>query len=133
MNSHLPTLQVACLQEEIDILSNQMSNQAFHAHNYGAFRATNNPGVGLEFNSQTTDINMDNRLNQIQMFSNREVTSDNQEFYSQMDITVPTSYEYEEQLYNVPSGMDLPESLSGGMNQEMLPFQWNGSSSNSSR
>lgn len=117
MNFHLPTLQVACLQYEIDILNNQMANQAFHACNIGA---TNNPSVELQFNSQTSDINMDNRLNQSQMLSNGEVTSDNQEFYSQMNITVPTSYKYEEQLYNVPCDIDLPESLFGGMNQEMF-------------
>ncbi|KAK1378002.1 LOB domain-containing protein [Heracleum sosnowskyi] len=134
--SHIYALQqqVACLQQEIDILNNQMANHAFYALNIGPFGATNNLSVGLQSNLQTTDINMGNRLNQGQMLFNGEVTSDNQEFYSQINITVPTSYECEEQLYNVSFDIDLPELPFEGINQEMfVPYLWTGSSHNSSQ
>lgn len=132
MNSNSPTLQVACLQHEIDILNNQMANQAFQARNNGAFGATNNPSVGFQFDSQNNDMNMTNCATQSQMLLNGGVTADNQEFHSQIDITLPTLYGCEEHMYNVPSDIDLPESVSGGMNQEIyVPFLWTGSSCSS--
>lgn len=123
---------MACLQEEIDNLGNQMAKQAFHVPSNGGSQATNNPNIGLQLYSQTCEMNIDNYLNQqIPLLSHAGVTSANQELYSQMNIELPTSHGWEEQTSNVSSDLDLPETLFEGMNQDIfLPNLWLGNSCN---
>jgi hypothetical protein len=119
-------LQVAHLQEEIEILGSQMANFAVGVASCGSSQATTNPCNGLQFSSQHGVIHTQYYQNQqAALLSHAESAIPNQAFDTQMDIPLHPLYGWENQNLFDDSGQNLLESLLVGIEEENFThFPW---------
>lgn len=111
-------LQVASLQEEIDLLGNQMANTAFNVPIYESSREINNPNNMYQFSSQ---MDIENYLSQ------QTPTEANQAFYSETNTQLAPMYGWEEQTSHFYNDPNISETLFEGMDQDIfMHYPWMG-------
>lgn len=92
------TLQVANLQEEIEILENHMATLALDTAIAERYEATDNLNTGLNFASQNDDLNIQDYLNQqALLLSHTGNETANQAFDTIMNEQPPPLYGWENQ------------------------------------
>lgn len=132
-------MQVASLQEEIEVLSAQITNVAPNFGSHAGFQANNNnnPYNGSQCNSSQDDfMDVQSYLNQqAQLLPHMGTTMNSvlhEAFNSQLNVQHPPAYGWEEQTFHFESEQNLSEGLLfDGVDQEVpVLYPWIDSGNN---
>ncbi|KAJ9160152.1 hypothetical protein P3X46_025582 [Hevea brasiliensis] len=90
--------QIASLQEEIEILGHQMANLTVGIASHGSSQTTSNPNCEKQICSFQDAINMQYYQNlPVEQVNNSGYATGNQSFNSQVNVQLPSLYEWEDQ------------------------------------
>lgn len=117
------TMQVANLEEEIDVIGNQMANLGVYTSNYETSQETFVPNAVLQF-SPGHDI-MGDHINQRNLQIQRGNLSANQACSSQMNMQFPRGNVFEDEILQAYSGSSAFDRFYEELNQDIyLHSQW---------